>query len=217
VTTSSDQPGPVTIRLAEQHRDLREGALVSLTQSDLGQALTGAKGAFSPAAVSWWGNPASGRLVPASRVDAYARLFYTPHSFEGGVHLLGDAELTHEERSAVAAFMEELVGLREFAVGRPAPLGRPGPCAISLTARPSRCSAHVDIQNPPTVGEYGTSTQRSRETMALARSQYSGWPGRCTGQAIHRPLTRRDVARTGQRSRTGVQDARYQCASPTAS
>jgi hypothetical protein len=119
VTTSSDQPGPGAIRLAERLRDLREGAPVPLTQSDLGHALAsvGAKGAVSPAAVSSWENAGSGRLVPVSRLNAYARLFCTPRSFEGGVHLLDEGELTSDERSAFEELKQELSGLRDSAAG----------------------------------------------------------------------------------------------------
>lgn len=117
MTTSTDQPGVGAIRLAERLRDLREGAPIPLTQSDLGQALGGAKGTVGPAAVSSWENPQSGRLVPASRLDAYARLFCTPRSFEGDVHLLAEGELTPHERSAFAELKEELVSLRDVAAG----------------------------------------------------------------------------------------------------
>jgi hypothetical protein len=126
VTTSTDQPGLGANRLAERLRDLREGAPVPLTQTDLGHALGGAGGTVSPAAVSSWENPQSGRLVPASRLDAYARLFCTPRSFEGDVHLLDEAELTPDERSAFAKLKEELVSLRDSAiVRRGAPFGAP--------------------------------------------------------------------------------------------
>lgn len=119
---SSDQPGPGAVRLAERLRDLREG--VPITQSDLGRALAGDKGGVGAAAVSSWENPTSGRLVPASRLDAYARLFCTPRSFEGHVHLLADSELTPEERSDFAELKDELVGLRDIAAGRQGALSR---------------------------------------------------------------------------------------------
>jgi hypothetical protein len=124
VTTSNDQPAPGAIRLAERLREMREAAPVPLTQSDLGVAIAGAKGAVGPAAISSWENPGSGRLVPLFRLDAYARLFCTPRSFEGGVHLLADDELTPDELSAFADLKEELVGLRDSAVVRQgAPFG----------------------------------------------------------------------------------------------
>lgn len=126
MTTSNDRPGLGAIRLAERLRDLREGAPVPLTQTELGQALGGVRGTVGPAAVSSWENPTSGRLVPASRLEAYARLFCTPRSFEGDVHLLGEAELTPRERSAFTELKEELVTLRDSAIVRQiAPVGAP--------------------------------------------------------------------------------------------
>ncbi|MGH3191946.1 MAG: hypothetical protein ACRDPY_24160 [Streptosporangiaceae bacterium] len=120
MTISSDQPVPEVVRLAERLRDLREGAPVPLTQSDLGQAFADAKGAaVSAAAVSSWENPSSGRLVPVARLDAYARLFCTPRSFEGGTRLLSDTELTADEHAVRAELKEELMGLRD-AAGAPA-------------------------------------------------------------------------------------------------
>jgi hypothetical protein len=118
VTVQRNQPGPGAVRLAERLRELREGALVPLTQSELGQAFADAGEAVSPAAISSWENPASGRLVPVSRLVAYARLFCTPRSFEGGMRLLPDAELTTDERSVLAELKEELVGLRDIATAR---------------------------------------------------------------------------------------------------
>jgi len=126
VTTSTDQPGLGARRLAERLRDLREGAPVPLTQTDLGHALGGAGGTVGPAAVSSWENPQSGRLIPASRLNAYARLFCTLRSFQGDVHLLEEAELTPDEHSAFAKLKEELVSLRDSAVVRQgAPFGAP--------------------------------------------------------------------------------------------
>jgi hypothetical protein len=126
MTTSTNQSSSGAIRLAERLRDLREGAPVPLTQTDLGHALGGAKGTVGPAAVSSWENAQSGRLVPASRLDAYARLFCTRRSFEGGVRLLTEGELTPDERGAFAELKEELVSLRDSAVVRElAPVGVP--------------------------------------------------------------------------------------------
>jgi Helix-turn-helix domain len=104
--------------LAEHLRDLRERAPVRLTQSDLGQVFGDVDNPVSPAAISTWENPASGRLVPLARLDAYARLFCTPRSFEGAPRLLPDAELTADERGRLAELKKELVGLRDIAVGR---------------------------------------------------------------------------------------------------
>jgi hypothetical protein len=130
VTISGDPPSQAAVRLADRLRDLREHAPVPLTQSELGQALGsgkgGTQGPVGPAAVSSWENAASGRLVPVSRLDSYARLFCTPKSFEGGeAHLLEDDELTADEREALAELKEELITLREIAAGRQeAPIAR---------------------------------------------------------------------------------------------
>jgi hypothetical protein len=110
---SGDQAGPGAVGLAERLRDLRERAPVRLTQSDLGQVFDA-----GAAAIATWENPASGRLVPLPRLDAYARLFCTPRSFEGNTHLLEDAELTAAERRSYAELRDELVGMRGVAAGR---------------------------------------------------------------------------------------------------
>jgi hypothetical protein len=120
---SGDPPSQAAVSLADRLRDLREHAPVPLTQSELGQALGsgkgGTQGPVGPAAVSSWENAASGRLVPVSRLDSYARLFSTPKSFEGGgARLLDDDELTADEREALAELKEELITLREIAAGR---------------------------------------------------------------------------------------------------
>ena len=151
MTTSIDQPGLGAIRLAARLRDLREGAPLSLTQADLGQALGGAKGTVGPAAVSSWENAQSGRLVPAFRLDAYARLFCTPRSFEGGVRLFEEADLTADEHSAFVKLKEELVGLRDMAVG---PQRRPLGVARSMWHFPDGaritlvCSGLPDDRRP---------------------------------------------------------------------
>jgi hypothetical protein len=119
---ASGHPGAGVVRLAERLRKLREGAPILLTQSELGQALGGERGAVGPAAISSWENPASGRIIPALRLDAYARLFCTPRSFEtaGAAHskghLLADPDLSGDERAAMERLHEELTGLRDAAV-----------------------------------------------------------------------------------------------------
>jgi hypothetical protein len=65
-----------------------------------------------------WENAASGRVPPRARLEAYARLFCTPRSFEGGVHMLGVAELTAAERDRLEGLQRELLGLRDSAVSR---------------------------------------------------------------------------------------------------
>jgi hypothetical protein len=118
VTTASDQPAPGVSRLAERLRELREHEFAKLTQTDLGHALGDADSVLSPATISMWENPASGRVVPRSRLEAYARLFCTPRSFAGGVRVLGLSELTEQEQDRLEELRSELLRLRDRAVSR---------------------------------------------------------------------------------------------------
>ena len=109
------QPAPEAFRLASHLRELREHAFVRLTQSQLGRALGTLEDPLSPAAISMWENPGSGRLPPVSRLEAYALLFCTPRSFEGGVHMLSVGELTREELDRREDLRRELLALRDRA------------------------------------------------------------------------------------------------------
>jgi transcriptional regulator with XRE-family HTH domain len=116
------QPAPDAYRLATRLRELREREFVRLTQSQLGQAFGTPEDPLSPAAISMWENPSSGRLPPPSRLEAYALLFCTPRSFEGGVHMLGVDELTQGEQDRREELRRELLALRDSAEARdPAP------------------------------------------------------------------------------------------------
>jgi len=120
---ASAQPAPDAVRLANRLRQLRERAFVRLTQSQLGQAFD-PDDPLSPAAISMWENPTSGRLPPASRLEAYALLFCTPRSFEGGVHMLSVDELTPLELDRRDQLQQELLELRDRAEphqGAPSP------------------------------------------------------------------------------------------------
>ncbi len=112
---AAGQPAPEAFRLANRLRELREHAFIRLTQSQLGRALGTPDDPLSPAAISMWENPASGRLPPASRLEAYALLFCTPRSFEGGVHMLSVDELTREELDRREDLRRELLALRDRA------------------------------------------------------------------------------------------------------
>ncbi len=121
------QPTPGAHRLARRLRELREREYKRLTQSDLGQAL-GEDEALSPATISMWENPTSGRLPPAFRLEAYARLFCTPRSFEGGeggVRMLDVNELTEQEQDRMEELQRELLALRSNA-GSQAAASAPG-------------------------------------------------------------------------------------------
>ncbi len=116
MATANAQPTPAAITLAKRLRELREREFNRLTQSDLGRALGDDDDTLSPATISMWENAASGRLPPRARLEAYARLFCTPRSFEGGVHMLGVAELTDEEQDRMEELTEELLDLRDSVV-----------------------------------------------------------------------------------------------------
>jgi hypothetical protein len=112
---AAPQPAAEAFRLANRLRELRERTFVKLTQSQLGQAFGTPDDPLSPAAISTWENPASGRLPPAPRLEAYALLFCTPRSFEGGVHMLSVSELTREELDRREELRRELLELRDRA------------------------------------------------------------------------------------------------------
>lgn len=118
MATTEDQPSRGALTLAKRLRELREREFTRITQGDLGRALADADSTVSPATISMWENPASGRLPPPSRLEAYARLFCTERSFEGAPHMLGLAELTPPELDRMEELRGELLGLREGAVPR---------------------------------------------------------------------------------------------------
>jgi hypothetical protein len=109
------RPTPEVSRLARRLRELREREFSRLTQGELGHALGEPGETLSPATISMWENPASGRLPPRERLQAYARLFCTQRSFEGEAHMLNVAELTVAERERFGELERELLGLRDSA------------------------------------------------------------------------------------------------------
>ena len=112
VTTTEDQPS--RDMLARRLRELREREFTRITQGDLGRALD-ANNPVSTATISMWENPASGRLPPEHRLEAYARLFCTERSFEREPRVLGLTELTTQERERMEELRQELLDLREAA------------------------------------------------------------------------------------------------------
>jgi hypothetical protein len=154
LTIASDQTGPGALGLADRLRDLREREFTRLTQTDLGQAIGDPGSPLSPATISAWENPRSGRMAPLSRLASYARLFCSPRSFEGGSpHLIEDRDLTPDERERMAELEEELIGLREVAtrrqVAHAAPIGEsmwhfPDNTRITLV-----CSQLAPDRQPP--------------------------------------------------------------------
>lgn len=116
MTIANPEPSPAALRLGERLRELREREFVPLTQTDLGRAFGHGQDTVSPAAISTWENPKNGRVVPHSRLQAYAQLFCTPRSFEGGSRMLSLAELTAEEHARLVELRQELISLRDRAV-----------------------------------------------------------------------------------------------------
>ena len=115
MVAGSDHPSIPARRLAERLRDLREREFLPLTQKQLARALGGSE-TLSIATISLWEKPGSDRLPPPPRLAAYARLFCTSRSFDPGApHLLGDDELTEDERERETGLYEELLDLRERA------------------------------------------------------------------------------------------------------
>ena len=113
MVAENDQPSIPARRLAERLRALREQQ--HLTQKQLAKVLGGSE-TLSIATVSLWEKPGSDRLPPAQRLAAYARLFCTSRSFEGGrTRLLSPGELTEQERERESELYDELISLRELA------------------------------------------------------------------------------------------------------
>ena len=113
MVAENDQPSIPARRLAERLRDLREQE--NLTQKQLARILGGSE-SLSIATISLWEKPDSGRLPPAQRLEAYARLFCTSRSFDGDrTRLLRSGELTEQERERETELYDELIALRERA------------------------------------------------------------------------------------------------------
>jgi hypothetical protein len=154
LTHASEQIGSGAKGLADRLRDLREREFARLTQTDLGQAIGDPGNPLSPAAISAWENPGSGRLVPQQRLASYARLFCTPRSFEGGVpHLIEDDDLTPDERRRMTELQDELLGLREGAAVRQVAQTAPTPESMWHFPDSSRitlvCSRLAPERRPP--------------------------------------------------------------------
>jgi len=153
MVAENDQPSIPARRLAERLRALREQE--HLTQKQLATVLGGSE-PLSIATVSLWEKPGSDRLPPRQRLEAYARLFCTSRSFDGGRRrLLSRGELTEQERERERELYDELIALRERAQStstlvaakgpRSALWHFPDPIAVSIV-----CSDAVD---PPSYAE----------------------------------------------------------------
>lgn len=111
--------------LALRLRALREDHWPSrrITQQQLAQAL----GGVSVPLISSWESQANPRIPPLPRLEAYAALFATPRSFDGGAaRLIDPAEMSDAERQAVAEITQELTQLRGAALRASAAPAEPG-------------------------------------------------------------------------------------------
>ncbi|MEV4054695.1 helix-turn-helix transcriptional regulator [Amycolatopsis sp. NPDC049688] len=106
------QPRPA---LARRLRALRESLWpdAGITQGQLARALGGDK-RLSISLISSWENADRPIAPPTRRLEAYATLFATRRSLDGGtLRVLPVQELTDEERTRRKALLEELLWLRE--------------------------------------------------------------------------------------------------------
>jgi len=97
--------------LARRLKALREEQWpdAGLTQAQLARAF----GGVSISLISSWENIDKPVRPPTRRIEAYATLFATRRSLEGGLHLLPVGELTDEEQDGRKDLLEELLWLRE--------------------------------------------------------------------------------------------------------
>ncbi|MEV4146334.1 helix-turn-helix transcriptional regulator [Amycolatopsis sp. NPDC049691] len=97
--------------LARRLKALREEQWpdAGLTQAQLARAF----GGVSISLISSWENVDKPVRPPTRRIEAYATLFATRRSLEGGLHLLPVGELTDEEQDGRKDLLEELLWLRE--------------------------------------------------------------------------------------------------------
>jgi hypothetical protein len=115
VSITSDIPAE---RLAQHLRALREQGFDGqrVKQTDFGKAL-GNPEPLAASTISNWENAASGKIVPAARVSAYARFYATRKSIEGHEpRLVPDEELDEVELARLAELERELRTLRDAAV-----------------------------------------------------------------------------------------------------
>src|SRR5262249_13726219 len=100
--------------LARRLRALREEQWpdLKITQSQLGQALGGAKPLSVPL-ISSWESQANPKIPPYSRLEGYAQLFATRRSFDSGTPcLIKPDDMEAAEREAMAELRQELGQLR---------------------------------------------------------------------------------------------------------
>src|SRR6266571_764654 len=119
--------------LARRLRALREERWhgMKITQPQLARALGGDRPLSVPL-ISSWESQNNPKIPPFPRLEAYAALFATTRSFTGDVpRRISPKDMNDEERQAMNELRQELVQLRNGALGAGHPSG-----ALSL-ARPA--------------------------------------------------------------------------------
>ena len=137
--------------LARRLRALREGHWpgVKVKQAQLAEALSQSGRPASVPLISSWESRTSPQVPPASRLEDLATFFATRRSLNGrAARLLSPDEMTVEEQAAKQGLLEELLRLRDDALGAPRPAGAISGAleiAESLNAGPYRFEPGQDI------------------------------------------------------------------------
>ena len=112
--------------LARRLRALREQHWpgIKVKQAQLAEALSDSGKPVSVPLISSWESRRNPQVPPAFRLEDLATFFATPRSVDGRVpHLLSLDEMTVQERAARQELSQELIRLRDDALGAPRPAG----------------------------------------------------------------------------------------------
>ena len=113
------ETGGSRLLLARRLRELREQQWpgIKVTQAHLARAISADRSVSVPL-ISSWESATNPRIPPVHRLEAYATFFATTRSMDGAEpRLLGDAELTDQERAVKDDLNKELLRLRAGALG----------------------------------------------------------------------------------------------------
>ncbi len=119
--------------LARRLRELREAGLAGkkITQPELASALGRDKPVSVPL-ISSYESRTKSQIIPPGRLDDYAALFATPRSFEGDqLRILDRADMTEDERREMTSLRNELIALRNKAVGATSPAQTKGDTSVA--------------------------------------------------------------------------------------
>jgi hypothetical protein len=145
-------PDESRLALARRLRALREEQWPerAITQSQLGQALGGAK-RLSVSLISSWESPSQAVIPPITRLTAYATFFATERSVEQQpFRVLPVKQLTKDERARREHLLNELKELRAAALSTPVSDPVPGslwhfPDRNTVTIVCARLPAHLRV------------------------------------------------------------------------